>query len=165
MADCLTTYKVLLMDNSQSSSPITTPDPLEAVREWFVRLSENCAAVDYEATHVIFAPDVVSFGTKAKIVSGLEPLQQNQWQGIWPNIRDFQIEIDTIHGGGDDTYAWGIATWTSTGFNEAGQPFHRPGRATTILERRDGIWLSLHTHFSLAPGTPPRTFGPTGKQD
>jgi ketosteroid isomerase-like protein len=145
---------------SQTDQLITTADPLDAVRQWFAHLSRNCAAVDYEATHRIFAPDVVSFGTKAKIISGLEPLQKNQWAGIWPNIRDFQVEMESIHGGGDAQYAWGIATWTSTGFDEAGQPFHRPGRATVILERRDGGWLALHTHFSLAPGTPPRTYGP-----
>jgi ketosteroid isomerase-like protein len=150
------------MNTQPKSPPITIADPQAAVREWFARLSQYCAAVDYPSTHAIFAPDVVSFGTKAKIVSGLEPLQANQWEGIWPNIRDFQIELDTIHSGGDANHAWGIATWTSTGFDEAGRPFHRPGRATVILERRAGTWLAIHTHFSLAPGTPPRTYGPTG---
>ena len=89
---------------------ITTISPDEAVREWFGLLGKYCAAIDYESTHAIFAPDVVSFGTKAKIVSGLEPLQANQWEGIWPNIRDFRIEMDTIHAGGDERFAWGIAT-------------------------------------------------------
>ena len=144
----------------QLSPPVTISDPGAAVRQWFALLGRYCAAVDYESTHAIFAPDVVSFGTKAKIVSGLEPLQSNQWEGIWPNIRDFQIEMDTIHAGGDANQAWGIATWTSTGFDEAGNSFHRPGRATVILERRDGMWLAVHTHFSLAPGTPSRTYGP-----
>ena len=59
-----------------------------------------------------------------------------------------------------ETIEAGVATWTSTGFHEDGTPFHRPGRATVILERRDGQWLSVHTHFSLNPGTPPRTHGP-----
>jgi ketosteroid isomerase-like protein len=138
---------------------ITVVDPKEAVREWFSLLSRYCAAIDYESTQAIFAPDVMSFGTKAKIVSGLEPLQKNQWEGIWPNIKDFQIEMDTVHGGGEGNQAWGIATWTSTGFDEAGQAFPRPGRATVILERREDVWLAVHTHFSLAPGTPPRTYG------
>ena len=147
------------MDTSPSSTVITTPDAKDAVREWFGLLGRYCAAVDYESTHAIFAPDVMSFGTRARIVAGLEPLQTNQWEGIWPNIKDFQIEMETIHGGGAGDQAWGIATWTSTGFDEAGQPFHRPGRATVILERRDGVWLAVHTHFSLVPGTPPRTYG------
>lgn len=139
---------------------ITAADPKAAVAEWFRRLDKNCAAVDYAATRPIFADDVVSFGTRADIVSGLDLLQLNQWEGIWPNIEDFKINLDNIHAGGDQNMAWGVATWTSTGFNEDGTFFPRPGRATTILERRDGAWVSVHTHFSLNPGTPPRTYGP-----
>jgi ketosteroid isomerase-like protein len=148
------------MSNQTNAGPITVPDPIAAVQEWFARLSQYCAAVDYDSARAIFAEDVVSFGTRARIVSGLDLLQANQWEGIWPNIQGFQIEPDTIHAGGDETYAWGIATWTSTGFDEAGGPFHRPGRATVILNRRAGRWLAVHTHFSLAPGVPPRTYGP-----
>ena len=139
---------------------ITAADPKAAVAEWFSRLDKNCAAVDYAATRPIFADDVVSFGTRADIVSGLDLLQLNQWEGIWPNIEDFKINLDNIHAGGDQNMAWGVATWTSTGFNEDGTFFSRPGRATTILERRDGAWVSVHTHFSLNSGTPPRTYGP-----
>ncbi len=138
---------------------ITTPDPRAAVREWFERLGKCCAAVDYASARAIFAPDVVSFGTKADIVSGPDLLQKDQWEGIWPNIRDFEIDLGSIHSGGDERHAWGVATWTSTGFHEDGKPFFRPGRATVTLERRDGAWLATHTHFSLNPGTPPRTYG------
>ena len=141
------------------AEPNTIADPKEAIREWFARLSRNCAAVDFDSETVDFANDVASFGTKADIVVGLDPLRKNQWEGIWPNIKDFTVDLDSIHSGGDESSAWGIATWTSTGFNEDGTSFHRPGRATTILEKRDGRWLSVHTHFSLNPGTPPRTFG------
>ncbi len=147
------------MNTEPTSPPITVADPVAGVREWFDRLSRSCAAVDYNSARALFAPDVVSFGTKARIVTGLDPLQANQWTGIWPNIRDFRIEMDTVHAGGDDSYAWGIATWTSTGFDKDGNPFHRPGRATVILERSQGSWLAVHTHFSLAPGTAPRTYG------
>ena len=142
------------------TEPLTTADPHEAVNEWFARLSKNCAAVDYDSTEVIFSDDVVSFGTKADIVSGLIPLRKNQWEGIWGNIQDFQVNLSSIHSAGDDAHAWGVATWTSTGFHEDGSSFDRPGRATTVLERRDGQWVSIHTHFSLNPGTPPRTYGP-----
>jgi ketosteroid isomerase-like protein len=147
------------MQPHPSATPITIAGPIAAVQEWFARLSQYCATVDYASARLIFAPDVVSFGTKAKIVAGLDALQAHQWEGIWPNILDFRIELDTIHAGGDDTYAWGIASWSSTGFDEAGHPFDRPGRATVILNRRDGRWLAVHTHFSLAPGVPARTFG------
>lgn len=137
-----------------------TADPKAAVTEWFARLGRYCASVDYGSTRAIFAPDVVSFGTRVDIVSGLDHLQKNQWEGIWPNIQNFKIDLDSIYAGGDDRIAWGVATWTSTGFHEDGNSFFRPGRATVILERRNGEWLSVHTHFSLNPGTPPRTYGP-----
>lgn len=145
---------------SVTAGPITVADPKAAVAQWFARLGRYCDSVDYDSTRAIFAPDVVSFGTRADIVSGLERLQKNQWEGIWPNIQDFKIDLDSIHADGDDRVAWGVATWTSTGFHEDGTSFFRPGRATVILERRNGEWLSVHTHFSLNPGTPPRTYGP-----
>ena len=145
--------------------PITAQDHFVVAREWFARLSAACSAVDYEAGARIFAEDVASFGTKADIVIGLGPLRQNQWEGIWPNIANFKVNHDSVRGGGDGDSAWGIAVWNSTGFDEHGEPFERPGRATVALERRStvsapaGEWLAVHTHFSLNPGTPPRTFG------
>lgn len=143
---------------------ITTPDPIDAARQWFQLLGQYCAAVDYDAGETIFADDVVAFGTRMDVVKGLAPLRKNQWEGIWGNIADFRVNMDSIHASGDETHAWGVATWTSTGFHEDGESFHRPGRCTVALERRDGRWLAVHTHFSLFPGTPPRTYG-RGKAD
>ena len=114
------------------SQIITNPDANGAIAEWFEKLGKYCASVDYESARAIFAEDVLSFGTRADIVSGLEPLQLNQWEGIWPNIQDFKINLETIHSGGDQHHAWGLATWTSTGFLEDGSSFERPGRATVI---------------------------------
>ena len=148
------------MAPSRADGPIRAADPCAAVLEWFARLGRHCAAVDYVSARAIFAPDVRSFGTRAGIVMGLDALQANQWEGIWPNIAGFALDLDGIQAGGDDRCAWGIATWTSTGFDEASQPFARPGLATVVLERRDDAWLAVHTHFSLFPGTPSRTFSP-----
>ena len=145
---------------SQRPGPITVEEPGAAVRQWFERMGSCCASVDYDSARMIFAPDVVLFGTKADVVAGLDAAQESQWEGIWPNIRAFRFDPGSIHWGGDESQAWGVATWTSTGFDEGGKPFPRPGRATVTLERRDGAWLAVHTHFSLFPGTPPRTFGP-----
>jgi ketosteroid isomerase-like protein len=141
------------------AQPITVTDPKAAVREWYSRLSEYCRTVDFDSFEALVSEYVVSFGTKADVVTGRTPLRRNQWEGIWPNIRDFRINLDSIQSGGDSQFAWGVATWTSTGFHEDGTPYPRPGRATTILERINGKWLSVHTHFSLSPGTPSRTFG------
>ncbi|MBI4306921.1 MAG: nuclear transport factor 2 family protein [Chloroflexi bacterium] len=145
------------MDNGQLQ--ITDPDPVRAVREWFAHLGRLCAAVDYTIAKRLFAPDVVSFGTRAEIVHGIDRLEAEQWRGIWPNIADFLVDLSTVEAGGDHWLAWGVALWTSTGYDEAGRPFDRPGRATVVLERRDGAWVAIHSHFSLKPGTPPRTYG------
>jgi ketosteroid isomerase-like protein len=147
----------------QQSNGITTADGVAAVKEFFTRLSNNCAAVDFDSTEKMFAPDVASFGTKAQVVVGLAPLRDQQWEWIWPNIQDFEMKLDEIHSSSSGDLAWGMVPWVSTGFDESGAPYDRPGRATIVMERRGGEWLATHSHFSLVPGTPPRTFGPDGK--
>ena len=62
------------MTTQSTAAPITVSDPVAAVQEWFARLGQCCAEIDYTSARVLFAEDVVSFGTKAKIVSGLDPL-------------------------------------------------------------------------------------------
>lgn len=141
------------------ADPIVAADSRKAVEAWFARLSRYCASVDYDSARAIFADDVVSFGTRAGVVSGLDRLVVEQWRGIWPNITDFRIDLASVHSGGAGDLAWGVAAWTSTGYDEQHCPFHRPGRATVVLERRGGTWLCVHSHFSLSPGTPPKTFG------
>ena len=93
------------------------------------------------------------------IVSGRRALREGQWESIWGNITDFKMDVDNVYARGSGDQAWGMVTWTSTGYDSDHKPFHRPGRATVTLERRDGVWLAMHTHFSLYPGTPPRTYG------
>ena len=141
------------------SGPVRAADAMGAVTEFFTRLSRDCANVDFDATEPMFAEDVWSFGTRATAVQGRDPLRRNQWEGIWPNIADFRIDLDQVHGSGNEALVWGMAPWTSTGFDEDGRPYDRPGRATVVLERRGDHWEVIHTHFSLAPGTPPYTFG------
>jgi ketosteroid isomerase-like protein len=131
----------------------------QAVREWFQTLERSVRRVDYPTMRHHFAPDVLSFGTRADVVSGLDALMANQWSGIWPNIRDFTIDFDQLHWGASGDLAWALAPWNSTGFHPDGTSFPRPGRATVIFERRQGKWLATHTHFSLSPGTPPTTHG------
>lgn len=137
---------------------------LAPIRAWFEALQDCVRRVDYAAGRAIFAEDVVAFGTRAEVVSGLDLLVERQWSGIWPNIRDFTFVLDQLHGGVDGDLAWGVVPWTSTGFHADGTPFDRPGRATVILERRGGRWLAKHTHFSLNPGAPPRTYPPNAAQ-
>lgn len=142
---------------------ITTEDPQRAVEEWFTAFGRHVRAGNYTAARQLVAADVVSFGTEAEFVEGIDHLVDHQWTRIWPNIADFTFE--TVRAKGTTDEAWGAATWTSTGFDDAGTRFHRPGRATITFDRRDGRWLAVHTHFSLVSGTPDETFGPTGRTE
>ena len=145
---------------NQISPPVTTSDPVDAVCQWFALMGRYCASEDYDGAEDIFAEDVVSFGTKMEIVRGRRALREGQWESIWGNITDFKMDLENVNAGGSGSQAWGVVTWTSTGYDSDHKPFSRPGRATVTLERRDGVWLAVHTHFSLYPGTPQRTFGP-----
>jgi ketosteroid isomerase-like protein len=137
-------------------------DAGQSIHDWFQTLERSARQVDYQTMRQHFAPDVLSFGTRADVVSGLDALVANQWSGIWPNIRDFTIEFEHLHWGASGGLAWGIAPWHSTGFHPDGTSFARPGRATVIFECRQGKWLATHTHFSLFPGTPQSSHGPRG---
>ena len=144
---------------TQVSPPVTASDPVDAVQQWFALMERYCASVDYDAAERIFAEDVVSFGTAMDIVRGRKALREGQWESIWGNITGFKMDLDNVNASGNSNQAWGVVTWTSTGYDADHKPFNRPGRATVTLERRDGVWLAVHTHFSLFPDTPQRTFG------
>jgi ketosteroid isomerase-like protein len=146
------------------NEPITPTQStdLSGLADWFRALERCVRAVDYDGARPIFAEEVASFGTRAEIVTGLDNLQARQWSGVWPYIEDFTFLLDQIHGAVSGDIAWAAVPWTSTGFDERGAPFPRPGRATTAFARRDGRWLATHTHFSLDPGTPHRSHGRSG---
>ena len=135
------------------------------VGKWFEAFGRCCAEEDYESARSLVADDVRSFGTNAGIVSGLDRLQADQWTAIWPSIEGFEFDLEETVALGDGDRVSGAAVWRSTGFNEDGEPFYRPGRATVVLEQRDDAWLAVHTHFSLHPGTPQYTCGPDGRTE
>jgi ketosteroid isomerase-like protein len=92
----------------------------------------------------------VAFGTWARAVAGLDNIVREQWQNVWPRIRDFRFDADArVHATGDS--AWIAAGWQTEATGPDGRPFSRPGRGTFVLERRDGTWLAVHSHFSLLP--------------
>ncbi|HLE26999.1 MAG TPA: nuclear transport factor 2 family protein [Anaerolineales bacterium] len=126
-------------------------DTEQAIRAWLTELQACVRAVDYDRAQKIFAPDVVGFGTYASMAQGLEALRAEQWSNIWPTIREFTFRLDELHWGGEGDLAWAACPWDSIGFHAGGTAFARPGRVTVILERRDGAWLAVHTHFSLYP--------------
>ena len=142
-----------------AGEPITIEDPVSAVAEWFEKLTLYCSTVDYGAAREIVADDVASFGTQADAVAGLDLLQREQWEQVWPSTSGFKVLMDTVRSGGDAGMAWGMAVWTSSGYDEQGLAFERPGRATVVLRRDRGRWEAVHTHFSLFRGVRQESYG------
>jgi ketosteroid isomerase-like protein len=134
-----------------------------AIAGWFSAWATCVRARDYGAARELFHPEVVGFGTRMHVVKGLDRLEQHQWRHVWPTIEDFEFLVDELHCdmSGDGRQAWAVVPWVSTGFHEDGSPFDRPGRATVIFIRETGAapWRAVHTHISLAPGTPQRSYG------
>jgi ketosteroid isomerase-like protein len=92
----------------------------------------------------------MAFGTWARAVAGLDNIVREQWQNVWPRIRDFHFEPGTsVHASGDS--AWIAGSWLTEVTGPDGRPVTRPGRGTFVLERRGGKWLAVHSHFSLLP--------------
>lgn len=124
----------------------------DLIRAWFTRLAACVANVDYDsARNELFAPDVVAFGTRAHLVEGIDATQRHQWSQVWPNVRDFRFDLDSIKSGAAGDQIWAAALWSSTGFDADGKSFDRPGRATVIFKKDGGRLRAVHTHFSLAP--------------
>jgi ketosteroid isomerase-like protein len=138
-------------------------DDVSALRCWFDRWGSLVAAVDFKTARALFRDDVVGFGTHMDLVADMDALEAQQWRRVWPTIKDFRFHSELMEArvSPDGLMAVGLCVWSSTGFHEDGTPFPRPGRASVVF-RRDDInspWLANHTHISLNPGTPQKSFG------
>ena len=147
------------MVGEEGAVRVIAADPRVAVREWFALFERCCAAADYDAAERLLADDVAGFGASMEIARGRGGVRKREWEPAWESVSNFKIDLDNMRAAGGGNRAWGAATWTSIGFGGDGKPFYRPGYATAILERRGGVWLAVHIHFSLYPGTPHRSFG------
>ena len=119
--------------------------------------------MDFDGARTLFDPAVVGFGTFKDVVSGLDALEAGQWRTIWPAIENFRFDLDSLRvlAADDGLMAVGIVIWNSDGFDDSGNRFERPGRATVVLRRGSGdtSWRGIHTHFSLFPAERRSTFG------
>ena len=122
-----------------------------AARTWLAALQRCVRAVDYGSARPLFAPDVRAFGTYAEIVTGRDALEREQWRIVWPTIREFAFRLEEVCCVGDETMLGVVVPWDSLGVKSDGTTFSRPGRATLVLVMRDGRWIAVHSHFSLAP--------------
>jgi ketosteroid isomerase-like protein len=126
--------------------------------EWLGRWEALVNAGDIEAARPFFAGDVVAFGSLAPAMHGLDALVARQWSQIWPTIRDFALDRETLSvrsvGGGALVVIAG--EYRSLGKDGNGGWYDRAGRTTLVLEKRAGGYVCVHSHFSMVPGIPAR---------
>ena len=138
-------------------------DDLEALRRWFERWGRLVAAVDFVPARALFDDGVAGFGTHMDVVEGLDRLEAEQWRRVWPTIEDFRFHSESLKAGvsPDRLMAIGLCPWSSIGRHDDGTAFARPGRATVVFARAttEDPWKGIHTHISLNPGTPQRSYG------
>ncbi|WP_278313801.1 YybH family protein [Lolliginicoccus levis] len=136
---------------------------------WFRDWEQHINNVDLDAARTMFHSEVVGFGTHKPLLLGIDELANKQWAAIWGSMSGFRFLLGESRTwqAPDGLTGWGICPWTSTGYAEDGTAFPRPGRATVLFARgsMEDPWLAIHTHISLAPGVPQRTFGPGGEGD
>ena len=135
----------------------------QAISEWFKEWGNLVASVDFVSARRLFHDEVIGFGTFMDVVRGLEYLENRQWRSIWPTIEDFSFLVEELVSdvSSDGLHAYGIVPWTSTGIHQDGTHYPRPGRATVLFRRTSSgePWRAIHTHISLAPGTPQKSHG------
>jgi ketosteroid isomerase-like protein len=120
------------------------------VSRWLGEFEAACRGRDFATARRMFAEDALAFGTWATAARGLDRVEREQWRNVWPRIREFRFEEHPAMRVRGDA-AWIAAAWSTEATGPDGRPFHRPGRGTFVLERRDGRWLCVHSHFSLPP--------------
>ena len=135
----------------------------ETIGHWFDEWGDHVAAKEFEPAEALFADEAVGFGTWMNYVDGRDALVDSQWRNVWPTISSFHHRTeDTLRVtvSTDRLSAVGLVLWTSTGCEEDGTPFERPGRTTAVFVRSsiDANWLCVHTHVSLAKGVPQQSF-------
>jgi ketosteroid isomerase-like protein len=124
--------------------------------EWLKQWERMINAMDFEAARPLFADSVVSFGTFAGFLYGLDQLEAHQWRKIWPTITDFKFEEPNILFSKDDPGTATLAVlWHSRGRAKNGGWYPRKGRATLILKNDKGSLRCIHSHLSMEPGIPP----------
>jgi ketosteroid isomerase-like protein len=126
---------------------------LQWLRQWEALIN----AQDFARARSLFSQDVISFGTFAEILNGLDELEALQWRTIWPTIADFTFEETHVLVSEASPQIVTIVTlWRSKGKTKNAGWYDRKGRATLILKSEDDRLRCIHSHLSMAPGIPPR---------
>src|SRR5437660_1441025 len=85
-------------------------------QEWLRTFEAVVRARDFAGGRELFATDAMAFGTWARAVAGLDNIVREQWQNVWPRIRDFRFEPGAqVHASLDGAVAGYV--FFGTGYN------------------------------------------------
>lgn len=124
--------------------------------QWLRKWESLINAQDFAQARSLFSKDVISFGTFAEILTGLDDLEARQWRKIWPTIAGFTFDDPHILVSEESPQtATVISLWHSQGKAGKNGFYQRRGRATLILRNEKGGLRCIHSHLSMEPGIPP----------
>jgi ketosteroid isomerase-like protein len=128
-----------------------SPEDRTAILLWLAAFEAAVRARDFAAGRRLCTDHIFGFGSVAPRAEGIDQLESNQWQCVWPQTEGFAFDHSSLHCGGVTGSYWVAALWSSRGQLDSPAPAKRSGRATIILHRSGGQLLAVHTHFSLVP--------------
>jgi ketosteroid isomerase-like protein len=104
---------------------------------------------DLEAVMAAFGsdPDVMLFGTGADEVRRGKDAIRTQVQRDWGQSDEVSLALrwGPVSAAGDVAWAWAEGSFDFRAGDVEGS---LPARLSAVLERRDGQWLIVHSHFS-----------------
>lgn len=134
-----------------------------ALVRWMDEFGAEIEALAFERARERFDPRVLTFSTFMDVVSGIDQFEREQWRKVWPSASQFRWHTEKMRSllSPDRLMAFVALTWGSTGYNEDGTTFDRPGRASFVLVRESvaAPWKGVHAHVSLRRGVPQLSHG------
>ena len=104
---------------------------------------------DLEAVMATFGsdPDVMLFGTGADEVRRGKDAIRTQVQRDWGQTDEVSLALrwGPVSAAGDVAWTWAEGSFDFRAGDVEGS---LPARVSAVLERRDGQWLIVHSHFS-----------------
>ena len=140
--------------------PTANTEITQFFRQWLETFAGYVREVDYASAKPLFHPDVLAFGTHNDVIPGIDTWIATQWDNVWPKTSDFRFDTGAarVLVSADNTMATVVVPWSSTGYHADGSRFDRPGRASMIFHKDNGVWLCTHSHMSLNRGVPQQSF-------
>ena len=65
-----------------------------SILAWLAAWEGLVRCCDFTGARRLFNDDVVGFGTLTDHAGNLSELEASQWRGTWPDIYDFQFDVD-----------------------------------------------------------------------